>query len=388
MNDLTDFGQFHKTFFERSRFACFVLRADGAIAAVNPCCHERFTPADSGLIGVSFESLLLEDDKNLFLEALITLESGSDRSVELSLRLSGADGHTVFCCGELFRLDASPRGLIGAMFQDRTAWRQVELERLREQRIQAAGHVAGQIAHDLNNLLAPLTAYPALMREESSESETTSRLLDEMETAAAKITIINHQLLAFGRRTKYEPQLIDLNVLVEDTLFSLTLRPEIQVCLNFANKLPCVLGSAQQLSRTIANIIANADESMPQGGVISLTTKRISLGTALRGYQTVLPGNYVQLSIADQGHGIEEGIREKIFEPFFTTRRSNKNRGAGLGLSIACAVMVDHGGRISFESNPQGTCFDLYFPVAPNEVIAPTPRLIRGQNPLPASDAK
>jgi len=363
MGDLLNLTQFHKAFFEQSNFLNFGLHADGRIATVNPCCRNKLA-ADSDLIGIPFDGLVHEDDKGVFHEGLAAVGNGSNLCVELTVRLAMADGRFFLCSGELFKLATSPNphGVIGGAFQDRTEKRQIELETLRMQRLHCAGQVAGQIAHDFNNLLAPLTAYPAMIREELQVSHTISRLLAEMESAATQIAAINHQLLELSRRTQYRLEPLDINSLIDDTLFSISLRPRTEVHLNLASGLAYIMGGAQQLSRVLVNLISNAEESMPEGGGIVIRTKQIVLTEAFPGFHTIPQGNYVQLSILDEGHGIGEEIREKIYEPFFTTRRASKGRGAGLGLSIACSIMADHDSYISFESNQQGTSFSLYFP--------------------------
>ena len=275
------------------------------------------------------------------------------------------------------------RGHAGqVVIRDITASKRLQEQLGRAQRLETAGRVAGQIAHDFNNLLAPLTAYPTLIREDIERDHPSVQMIDEMETAAEKIAEINQQLLALGRRGHYSMEPIDLNKLIKKILSTVTLPPDIVLNCDFDPELCSFSGGNAQLTRAFINLIMNAVEAMQSIGTLSIRTRNVSFAEPVLGYQTIDPGHYVILEIADTGSGIEPEVVDKIFEPFFTTKKMDRMRGSGLGLSIVHGVLQDHEGYIALETAVgTGTTFALYFPaLSENQSVAQKPNgFLRGQ---------
>lgn len=259
--------------------------------------------------------------------------------------------------------DGKPAGQL--VIRDITDQRRAQEELARAQRLETAGRLAGQIAHDFNNLLAPMTAYPTLIREDLEAGRSVSKLVDEIESAALKLSEINQQLLTLGRRGHYSLKLIDLNKLIRDLSVLKSFPKELVVDLKLAPDLFLIKGGASQLTRALINLVLNAKEAMQDIGTLRIETENIYLDEPVRGYQTIKRGEYVKVDISDTGIGIDSEIAAKIFDPFFTTKRMDAMRGSGLGLSIVHGVVQDHNGYITFKSEQgQGTTFSLYFPIS------------------------
>jgi PAS domain S-box-containing protein len=249
--------------------------------------------------------------------------------------------------------------------RDVTERKRLQEELARAQRLETAGRVAGQIAHDFNNLLAPLTAYPTLIREDLPTEHAVLELVDEMESAAAKIAEINQQLLALGRRGHYTMQPVDLNDLIRKLISSQPCPRQLVIKQELASDLFLIKGGATQLTRVLTNLINNAKEAMQGMGVLTIKTQNIYLDNPLIGYQKIERGEYVKLEISDTGPGVAPEFIDKIFDPFFTTKEMDRMRGSGLGLSVVHGIVEDHQGYITVESTVgQSTTFSLYFPIA------------------------
>lgn len=267
------------------------------------------------------------------------------------------------------------------VFHDIAEHVRLHQELARAQRMETAGHVAGQIAHDFNNLLSPLTAYPCLIREELPADHPVLKMVDEMEFVGNKIAEINQQLLALSRRGHYAMEPIDLSPLVHKIVLTQSLRKELVIHEEFASDLFLIQGGSAQLTRALINLIANAKEAICGSGVLTIRTENVYLDKSLKGYKSIKRGEYVKLEISDTGAGIEPEFLDKIFDPFFTTKKMNTQRGSGLGLSIVHSIIEDHHGYITVNSVPgQGTTFSLYFPITIKLEIAATVEKAQGGN--------
>jgi len=252
----------------------------------------------------------------------------------------------------------------------------------RAQRLESAGRVAGQVAHDFNNLLGPLMAYPSLMRDEIPQDSTLHAYLDDMEKAAQQIADINLQLLTLGRRGHHVMEAIDLNAVIDTALSNhFHVPPHITVEKHLADDLLKINASNAQLIRVLSNLFANACDAVTDNGKISIRTENFYIDGKYGTIDNIPIGEYVKLTISDNGSGIAPGIIANIFDPFFTTKKADKKRGSGLGLSVVHSVMEDHNGYIDCHSTPEhGTSFYLYFPITRSEAAPSISEEIVGGN--------
>ena len=270
-----------------------------------------------------------------------------------------------------------------AIKEDITEKRQLAAQFLRAQRLESIGHLAGGIAHDLNNILAPILLSVEFLREEVKSEEGLS-MLETLETSARRGADIVKQVLTFAKGVEGRHVLLQPGHLVKETakIIRETFPKGITLKTDLLKSHWMVSGDATQLHQVLLNLSVNARDAMPQGGTLGLAIEDVLLDAdAIRFIPGAKPGPYVQLKVSDTGTGIPPEIADKIFDPFFTTKGLEK--GTGLGLSTVLGIVKSHGGFIQFDSTAGGTEFKLYLP-AQTEAASlaeekSTKSLLRGQ---------
>ena len=244
---------------------------------------------------------------------------------------------------------------------------------LREgQRLEAIGQLAGGIAHDFNNLLTIIIGYASALEEYVKHSSVGARELAELKTAADKAALLTRQLLAFSRRQLLQPKPVGLNHIISqmETMLRRTIGHEIALDVSLGEDLAIVRADPAQLEQVILNLVINARDAMPGGGAITIATRNRVLTTD--NPEGLPPGEYVELTVTDNGSGIDPQTRARIFEPFFTTKGL---RGTGLGLATVYGIVKQSGGAIRCESTQgKGTRFEIVLPKAIGSVSADEPR--------------
>jgi PAS domain S-box-containing protein len=249
--------------------------------------------------------------------------------------------------------------------KDITETKRLQKLESRAERLETAGTIAGQVAHDFNNLLGPIMAYPEMIREELPHDHKAREYLDIIEYAARRIAEINQDLLTMGRRGHYTLNVLDLNDIVLQAVQGIESRAETVTCENdLCEDLLRIKGGSAQLHRMLTNLLANAQDAMEDVGRITIKTENYYADDTVIAFGRVPRGEYVKLTVSDNGCGIPDDIIQKILDPFFTTKTTSKKRGSGLGLSVVDAVMKDHNGYLDLSSKVgHGTSFHLYFPI-------------------------
>jgi len=256
-------------------------------------------------------------------------------------------------------------------FSDITVQRHAETEAARlaehlrvSQKIEAIGRLAGGVAHDFNNLLSVILGHTAFALESVSEGHPLRDDLLEVEKAGRRAAALTSQLLAFGRRQVLQPKPIDLNhVVVElEKMLRRVIGEDVQLELALAGGLWPTLADPAQVEQVIMNLVINARDAMPEGGRLTIRTANLHLAA---GPASALPaGDFVELSVADTGVGIDPATRARLFEPFFTTKAPGK--GTGLGLSTVYGIVSQSGGEVQIESRSgHGATFRVLLPRAP-----------------------
>jgi PAS domain S-box-containing protein len=256
------------------------------------------------------------------------------------------------------------------IFVDVTETKRLREQEFRAQRLETAGQVAGQVAHDLNNLLTPLLAYPDLIRETLPDNHPSLVLLNAIQRAAGRIAEINQQLLTLGRRGHFKQDVLNLNSIIGQVIESLGPLPDTLDCVTDLDPhLKNIRGGSAQLYRVIMNLLMNALDAVTQDGMITIKSENCSLEQALCAYTRVPAGDYVKITVTDNGCGIRDQVVQRIFDPFFTTKSADQSRGSGMGLSVVDAVIKDHGGYVDLQTRVgHGTSFFLYLPVSDDTV--------------------
>jgi len=247
--------------------------------------------------------------------------------------------------------------------------RLLEEQLVRAQKMEAIGALAGGVAHDLNNILSGLTSYPELLLMEIKEDSPMRKAVLTIKKSGEKAAAIVHDLLTLARRGVNITNVVDINGVISDYLDSPEFRrlkdyhPHIEVFTQLADDIKPILGSEVHLSKTVMNLVSNAAEAMPKGGKVTIRTEHQYLYRPLKGYDTVARGEYVVLSVEDNGIGISPDDLKRIFEPFFSKKIMGRS-GTGLGMTVVWSTVKDHHGYIHVESEEgKGSRFLLYFPV-------------------------
>ena len=265
-------------------------------------------------------------------------------------------------------------GILG-MSRDITARKEAEREAHelaaqlnRAQKMEAVGRLAGGVAHDLNNILSGLVGYPELLLLELPADSPLRSTILTIQQSGQKAAAIVQDLLTLARRGVDVNEIVDLNTVVEDYCRSPEfgkLRndyPRVQFAWHLSDALPPIKGSQVHLSKLIMNLMANAAEAMPSGGCITLETVHRHLDREMNANEPIPQGDYVCLSVSDEGVGIAPQDLKRIFEPFYT-KKSMQRSGTGLGMTVIWATAKDHGGYIDVASREgAGTRFEVYLP--------------------------
>lgn len=242
------------------------------------------------------------------------------------------------------------------VFRDISERLRTEQELLKIRKLESVGVLAGGIAHDFNNILAAILGYTGLALLERDTSDALRSRLQEIEKAANRATGLTQQLLTFAKGGEPVKQIASITTVIRDSADFVLRGSNVHCTYQFDDNLWSVEIDQGQISQVIQNLIINAAQSMPAGGVIRVTCGNHSQQIT----DALLPaGRYVRIGIRDQGIGIPAELCERIFDPFFTT----KQEGSGLGLAITHSIISRHDGRISVESVPgAGTTFTIDLP--------------------------
>jgi two-component system cell cycle sensor histidine kinase/response regulator CckA len=249
---------------------------------------------------------------------------------------------------------------------DITEKKQIEAQLLRTQRMESIGALAGGIAHDLNNALAPILMGIHIIRDELVTEES-RQLLGIMQASARRSVDMVNQILSFARGVGGEREALDIRHLIKEMakLAGDTFSRSIQIHSNIAPNLYPVQANPTQLHQVLLNLCVNARDAMPNGGRLSIEANNIILDEKNPALQGRTPGPYVLVTVTDTGHGMPPEVISRIFEPFFTTKEIGK--GTGLGLSTVMGILKTHGGFVEVSSElGKGTLFRVYLPATGN----------------------
>jgi hypothetical protein len=252
-------------------------------------------------------------------------------------------------------------------FRDITGQRQVEQQLLRSQRMESIGTLASGVAHDLNNILAPILMSATILGDQlAPENREMARIIEQSAQRGADIV---KQVLTFARGIEGERIPLQPRHLIKEIeqIARETFPRSIAIREKSSKNLWVVTGDSTQLHQVILNLCINARDAMPDGGTLELSAENFTIDEA---YAAVVPearpGPHVAISVADSGTGIPSKVIDKIFDPFFTTKGVGK--GTGLGLSTVIGIVKGHGGFVKVHSEMgKGSTFTVYLPANPDE---------------------
>ena len=300
--------------------------------------------------------------RNCVLDTLLTGQPHRQLEVKIARMKSGKES-TGFFLVSTVRLEIEGRPVALACMEDITERKHAEAQLLRSQRMESIGRLSSGIAHDLNNVLAPILMVMPLLREEASNEEA-KNYIDTVEASAKRGASIVKQVLTFGRGVDSEPGPIQLRHLIKEMaqIIRETFPKSVTLECRCPSDLWVIIGDATQLHQVLMNLCINARDAMPDGGVITVSAANIQFDKPRDGmFGQVQPGPYIQITVADTGTGISPENLDKIFDPFFTTKAADK--GTGLGLSSVLGIVKRHAGAINVTSAPgHGAVFEVFLP--------------------------
>ncbi len=324
----------------------------------------------------SWKDRILTADRERVLNRIEQSIASGENSWTDEYRFVRADGTHAWVLdrGNVIR-DGEGRAIrmVGGM-TDVTERRQAEARQLRTQRMESIGTLAGGIAHDLNNLLAPMMMSIELLRGVCND-DTSAELLQTVQASAARGAALVQQVLSFargveGQRVPVSPLLLvrELQHIVRDSF-----PKSIRITTMYGDDPWSVAGDPTQLHQVLLNLCVNARDAMSDSGELTINVENVEIDEAFAGlHGDAKAGDYVAIRVADTGTGIAPEVRERIFEPFFSTKDVGK--GTGLGLSTTLAIIRSHGGFIAVYSEiGKGSTFRVYLPASRTEAAVATP---------------
>jgi PAS domain S-box-containing protein len=372
---------------DKAQDAIWVIDLDARITYWNRSAERIHGWAVSEALGTNAGTLLYKD-QTAFGQCLQSVLKTGEWVGEVEQKT--LEGKTLLLVSRLtlVRDEAGQPRAVLAINTDITQQKALERQFLRAQRLESIGTLAGGIAHDLNNVLAPILMSIGMLKEDVQDADSLA-LLRTIEVSAQRCASLIRQVLTFARGVegkRHEVRVADVLKELEHIL-SETIPRNIAIDLTVTDDLWPVQGDPTQLHQVLLNLCVNARDAMPTGGRIRISAKNVSLDDHYVAMNIdAHVGPYVRIDVEDNGTGIDAAILDKIFDPFFTTKPVGQ--GTGLGLATTQTIVKSHGGFIRAYSEPNnGTRFRIYLPAGTSAAVAgaddlPAPAVPRGQGQL------
>ena len=371
----------YRSVIEEAPYAICRCSVDGQLLQVNR--------AMAGMLGYDPDSegeLLVRDLAEIFVAGCpafrtALLEGGLVNGMETAWVPRDGIPIQVVVSGRAFRDRTGAVSLFHILAEDVTEKKQLEEQLYQAQKMQAVGQLAGGVAHDFNNLLTMIGGNVEIMLEGTADP-LLRRRLSRIQEAADRAAKLTRQLLAYSRRQVLQTRVIDLNQVIGHLLAMLgrLIKANVELSFQADPELAPVSADPHQMEQVLINLTVNAQDAMPEGGRLTIQTRNLRIEPGAPAPADGLgPGDYVQMVVADTGHGMDSETQARVFEPFFTTKKVGE--GTGLGLSMAYGIVTQSGGTLRVESEPGGgSTFRITLPRAAG-VPAPQPALAAAAHP-------
>ncbi|HET7275025.1 MAG TPA: ATP-binding protein [Longimicrobiaceae bacterium] len=356
---------YFRSLLENSLDLIFVLTEECKVSYVSPSVERLLGLNPASVLGTAALELVHPDDVERVQLALEQLVADGDLPGTLQCRIARDDGTWRIWEIRASNLLSDPvvDGII-VNAQDVTSRRQLELQLHQSQKMEAVGRLAGGVAHDFNNLLTAIKGHTEFLLEDLEEGTESREDAEEIGHSADRAAALTRQLLAFSRRQVFQPEQVNLNETVSnmEKMLRRLIGEDVTLAAAIDPDLGQVKADPNQIEQVLMNLVVNARDAMPQGGLLTIQTANVELDDLyVRGHAQVASGSYVMLAVSDTGCGMDEETQAHLFEPFYTTKEQGK--GTGLGLSTVYGIVKQSAGFVWVYSEPeQGTTFKIYLP--------------------------
>jgi len=375
---------FNRTIISDAAVGIVAYNAPGQCVLANEAAAKILNGAAPRLLEQNFRQLVSWRASGLLQMAEEVLATKEPRQREAHLTTSF--GREVWLASHFSHFIQNGEPHLLHIFIDATDKKNLETQFLRSQRMESLGTLAGGIAHDLNNVLAPILISIQLLREELTDPAL-KKLLDGLEINVNRGAELVQQVLMFGRGVKSDREIVHVQHIAHEIkdIVRETFPKSVEFQMEIARDLWPVSCDPTQIHQVLLNLCINARDAMPGGGKLSLRLENVVLDKAYAGRNPeAQPGPYVLISVQDTGMGMTAEVQEHMFEPFFTTKEQGK--GTGLGLSTTLGIVKGHGGFILCASAPgKGSVFKVHLPASAATAAATsskTTQMPRGHNEL------
>jgi two-component system cell cycle sensor histidine kinase/response regulator CckA len=358
-----------------------MLNPDGKVIFCNQYAYKVTGWEPAQIIGTNWlEKMIPLEERARLARDFARTSVCAGASIHFESTLLGADNRRFQIAWDSTTLrDAA--GTIAAranIGRDITQHKALEDQFQQAQKLAGIGRLAGGVAHDFNNLLTVILGYSSGLLEKRKPSDPAYASLVEIRSAAQKAADLTSRLLAFSRRQVMRPEVMNLNTVIEDVLGMLRrlIGDNIRIVTELAPDLGPVRIDCASFHQVLMNLTTNSRDAMPRGGTLTISTCNVALTSAQT--SAIPQGEYVRLTVTDNGIGMTREVRTHMFEPFFTTKATG--RGTGLGLSAVYGIVQQSAGHVAVETEPgRGTTFHIYLPRV-HAPLGSTPELVELSN--------
>jgi PAS domain S-box-containing protein len=349
-----------------------LIDASGIVQMFNPACERLFGYRAHEVIGQNVKTLMpspFRDEHDRYLDNFH--KTGERKIIGIGREVIGQrkDGTTFPMDLSVGEARQEGQSIFVGIIHDLTERKRTEAQLVQAQKMETVGQLSGGIAHDFNNLLTVMIGNAETLSDKLKVRPDLRQLSDHIISAGERGAQLTQRLLAFSRRQALQPIKIDCNELVDgmQLLLSRTLREDVAIKAMLDPNLPAAYADPGQLESAILNLALNAQDAMPGGGNLTLSTSDASLDERYQEeHPEVRAGDYVMIAVTDDGEGMTPDVLDRVFEPFFTTKEVGK--GSGLGLSMVYGFVKQSNGHVGIYSEPGlGTTVRLYLPAAARE---------------------
>jgi len=283
---------------------------------------------------------------------------------EMEYRLVKADGEIIWVRDSGAVYQEGDKKIIYGVVSDVTKRKRLERQLSQSKKMEAVGRLAGGVAHDFNNLLTTIIGNCEMALDTINPDNPLYQDILKIRRAGERAADLTKQLLAFSRNQTLQPEVINLNSVVNEAKGKITnlLNEKINLAITLDSNIYRIKADPDQLEQVILNLVINARDAMPQGGQLTVETTNVELDETNSAQQVdIKPGSYARLTISDTGHSMDDSVKARIFEPFFTTKE--QGAGTGLGLAAVYGIIKESNGHITAAGSPEeGTTFKIYLP--------------------------